>query len=326
MKRLILLTATLLAAFSLAAPWQPLVASAGQSTQFNLVTGWYRDRQVEYYDFGANTPLAPGGGLVETAPIYVFIYGMNADGTPDFVAGQHNIVDVRPGDDGYSDLWQVMMVTVPDDYEPDSITSKQELDGSGLEVTSTNMFVNCPIVPEGSSLEDGEPLVQGWYKGEEVFYPDFGMNNRSAIPIYVFINGINADGTPDFVEGQNNIIDSVPGDAGYSAFWRVTMVTVPQGYTPNSIRSAASVRSSGFPMTLTDMVVNCPVTNVAAAQPSGGASPPPTGQPAAPVVAPSTGTGDSGQSRDETTWLIALAFAGAAVLGSGSVLAARRAR
>jgi hypothetical protein len=102
-----------------------LTASAGaqEGSEETLVSGWFRDRQVRYYDFGDNTKLA-SGSLVQTAPIYVFIHGMNADGTPDFVQGQHNIVDVVPGDAGYSDLWQVMMVTVPADYEPDSIRSK----------------------------------------------------------------------------------------------------------------------------------------------------------------------------------------------------------
>jgi hypothetical protein len=320
MKRLTFGVLAALAA-SMIAPWAALPVSAGQAQQFDLVSGWYRDRQVEYYDFGANTRLATGG-LVQTAPIYVFIHGMNADGTPDFVEGQHNIVDVAPGDAGYSDLWQVMLVTVPGDYEPDSITSRQEIDDAGLAVTATDMYVNCPVVPAGSTLEGGTPLVQGWYKGEEVFYPDFGMNSRAAIPIYALIHGMNADGTPDFVEGQNNIIDSVPADAGYSAFWRVVMVTVTAGYVPNSIRSAEAVRNSGFAMTTTDMVVNCPVTSVAAA------AQPPSQQPSppeAPVAAPSTGTGGGPERGERATFVFVVGGIGAAVLAAGAWrLVARR--
>jgi hypothetical protein len=314
------MAATIAAILGMAAPWA-LAAAQAQSTEFALVSGWYRDRQVEYYDFGANTAL-DATGAVEVAPIYVFIYGMNADGTPNFVEGQHNIVDVKPGDDGYSDLWQVMMVTVPADYEPDSVKSAADIDDAGFEVTATDMFVNCPLVSAGSTLEGGEPLVQGWYKDEEVFYPDFGMNSRAAIPIYVFIHGMNADGTPDFVEGQNNIIDAVPGDAAYTAFWQVTMVTVPQSYTPNSLRSASAVMASGFPRTTTEMIVNCPVTTVApAAAPAPGRATAP-----APVTAPNAGFGPrSDGSRSSVAALAMVAIAGSAIAAAGA-LAFRRVR
>ena len=238
--------------------------AGAQAQEKTLTSGWYQDRQVEYYDFGTNTPLG-ASNTVPTQPIWVFIHGMNPDGTPDFVEGQHNIVDVKPGDPAYSDLWQVQLVTVPDDYVPDSIRSAEEVLDSGYDIAPTDMLVNCPIVPEGTTLEGGEPLVQGWYKGEEVFYPDFGANPATVEPIWVFIHGMNADGTPDLVEGQNNIIDTVPGEADYTAFWRVNMVTVPEGYEPNSIRSAADVIAAGFEITQTDMVVNCPVVEVAAA-------------------------------------------------------------
>lgn len=223
-----------------------------------LVSGWYRDAAVQYYDFGMNSPAS--GGVVATAPIWVMITGLDADGNPVFVEGQHNIVDVVPADPGYSDLWEVNLVTVPDGYEPDSMKSREDVVNSGYETMAPGLLVNCPIVPEGTTLEGGEELTQGWYKGDAVFYPDFGANPATALPIWVFITGMDADGNPQFVDGQNNVIDSVPSDAGYSAFWQVTLVTVDEGYEANSIKSAADVVSAGFEMTQTEMVVNCPVT------------------------------------------------------------------
>jgi len=226
--------------------------------EFALVSGWYRDRAVKYYDFGMNSPAS--GNTIATAPIWVLITGMEADGTPRFVDGQHNIIDARPGDSGYSDLWQVHMVTVPDGYVADTLKSAEDVTNSGYEVTPVELLVNCPVVPDGSTLEGGEALVQGWYRGEEVFYPDFGGNPAVALPIWAFITGMDPSGNPQFVEGQNNVIDSVPGDDGYSAFWRVNLVTVPDGYEPNSVRSAAAAADAGYEMTQTDLVVNCPVT------------------------------------------------------------------
>jgi hypothetical protein len=225
--------------------------------EFKLVSGWYRDQQVKYYDFGANSPST--GGAVSVAPIWAFITGMDANGDPVFVEGQHNIVDAVPGDTGYSDLWQVNLVTVPGGYVADTIKSYDDLVASGYSITPTTIFVNCPIVPEGSTLESGKELVQGWYKGEEVFYPDYGPNPATAIPIYALVTGFDSAGAPQFVEGQSNIIDSVPGQTGYSAFWEVNLVTVPSGYVANTLKSAADVLASGYEIVKPGIVVNCPV-------------------------------------------------------------------
>ncbi|HEU0072800.1 MAG TPA: hypothetical protein VFS30_02220 [Dehalococcoidia bacterium] len=227
--------------------------------ELSLVAGWYRDAEVKYYDFGANTPLAEGNSIA-TAPIYAFITGMDADGNPQFVEGQHNIVAVKPGDDGYSDLWRVNLVTVDDAYEADSVKAVADVMSGGFAVTETDIFVNCPIVETGTTLEGGEALTQGWLNGEEAFYPDFGPNAPVAIPIWAFITGMDADGNPEFVEGQMNIIDSVPDDVGYSAFWRVNLVTVGDDYEANTYTSADAVRAAGMETAQTDIVVNCPVT------------------------------------------------------------------
>ena len=224
----------------------------------SLVSGWYRGEEVEYYDFGMNTPLTDSDNIA-TAPIWVLVHELMDGEDPQFVEGQHNIVDVVPGDAGYSDLWQVVLVEVPDDYEPDSIRNAADISEMAYPLTETEMYVNCPIVPEGTELAGGEPLVQGWYQDQEVYYPDFGLNPPVAIPIWAFITGMDAGGNPLFVEGQHNIIDAVPGDDGYSAFWRVNLVTVPDDYEPDSITDAAEINAMGYEVTETDLVVNCPV-------------------------------------------------------------------
>jgi hypothetical protein len=166
---------------------------------------------------------------------------------------------VKPGDQGYSDLWQVNLVTVPASYKANDLKSASAVMAANYGITETNMFVNCPVVAKGTTLEGDEPLVQGWINDAEVFYPDFGANPPVAIPIWAFASGMNPDGTPKFVEGQNNIIDSLPADPGYSAFWRVNLVMVPATYQANSIKSAAAVRAADHTITQTDIVVNCPV-------------------------------------------------------------------
>ena len=236
------------------------VADLGQGKQFKLVSGWFRGAEAKYYDFGMNTALTASGG-VAVAPIWVLATGMNADGSPKLVEGQHNIIDVLPGQPGYSDLWEVRVVTVPADYKADTHKSKADLDAAKLTGSAVGLFVNCPVVPTGSTLEGGEKLVQGWYKGQQVFYPDFGPNTPAAIPIWAFATGSNADGSPKLVDGQRNVIDAVPGQAGYSAFWRVNLVAVGADYKANAVNAAALVASQNLKATQTNLLVNCPVVS-----------------------------------------------------------------
>ncbi len=229
----------------------------GEAKEFALIHGWYRGEDVTYYDFGMNSAVNPPA--VVPSPIWALIHGTDADGNPMFVEGQHNIVDVAPGDDGYSDLWLVNFVVVPEDYEPDSITSAADLQAMNYETIQPGVLVNCPIVPAGSTFETGFPLTQGWYRGERVYYPDFGMNPAVSIPIWVFATGMDASGNPILVEGQHNIIDAIPGDEGYSDFWHVRLVMVDGAYEANSITSAQAVADGGFEVVQTPLVVNCPV-------------------------------------------------------------------
>jgi|CXWL01.1.fsa_nt_gi hypothetical protein len=320
LKRAFMVGAALLALVSIAGTIVAPAALAQQAKELGLVTGWYRDREVKYYDFGDNTKLGQGSS-VQTSPIYVLIHGMNADGTPDVVKGQHNIVDAVPGEAGYSDLWQVTFVTVPGDYVADSLKSAADITAAGLKMTPTQMFVNCPIIPKGTTLEGGKEVVQGWNDGKEVFYPDFGANINVAIPIYVFVTGFDAAGMPKIVEGQHNIIDAVPGEEGYSAFWRVNFVTVPTGYKPDTIRSAAAVKTSGYPVKESDVVVNCPVTTVAAI----GTQPAPAGAPAGTPATrpPNTGSGP-GDVSGVPFAEVALLVLGAGIAGAAGGLVLRR--
>lgn len=102
------------------------------------------------------------------------------------------------------------------------------------------------------------PLIDGWDDDNMVQYWDFGPNPPIAIPILVFFQADNPD---VMVSGQNNIIDSIPGQPGYSDFWRVHKVLAPSDYTPNSIKSLEDVVDSGYTIEITDIVVNCPVVN-----------------------------------------------------------------
>jgi hypothetical protein len=238
---------------------------------FPVVQGWYEGRATYYYDFGSNSPALNDAKAVARTPIYVLVTGFDSNGQPQPVADQHNIIDFVPGDPGYSDLWQVNFVTVPAGYTANTVRSLDDVKKAGYPIKETNQLVNCPVVPLNSSLAEGTPgLTKGWYKGKEAHYFDFGPSPDFTLPIYAFITGMDSAGNPQFVPGQHNIIDVIPGQGGYSPFWDVHLVKVPADYQANSITSIAQAMASGYEMIHPGIVVNCPVIRTDAAPNMGG--------------------------------------------------------
>jgi hypothetical protein len=223
--------------------------------------------RTAYYNFDVQ-PLAP-------APIWVFF--RESDGMK--VDGQLNVVDAIPGDDGYNDFWQVIKVMVPDDYVANTVTSREEIVAAGYSTQTTDMIVNCPIVPEGSTAElnlAGGPndLIQGWYRDMAVFYFTFmeapvelnGSGEVAQSPIYVSFNinpGEDGGGPPSgfMTEGTvqtHNVVATLPGDAGYSPLWDVNVYDNADFFDVHDLETAmdASRLANGV------ADVNCPVVAI----------------------------------------------------------------
>jgi len=218
------------------------------------VTGWYNGSDVAYLDYGAMENVA--------LPILVF-FQAGSPGTA--VSGQMNIIDAIPGQPGYSDFWRVHKVLAPSSYVPNSIRSFEDAVASGYSIELTDIIVNCPVVnPEAMIQGSSTPPVAGWYRDREVFYFDHMANSPGDgfvvhdAPIYAFFDQA---GQP--VSGQRNVIDVLPGEAGYSDLWRVVMVVVGAGYMANSLRDAGDILQEqamgNVTLTQTDIYVNCPV-------------------------------------------------------------------
>lgn len=104
---------------------------------------------------------------------------------------------------------------------------------------------------------DQEPFITTGLKrtGATVQYYNFDVQPSTPAPIYVFFR----EGSDTPLTGQNNIIPSLPGEAGYSDFWIVNKVIVPNSYVPNSITSVAEILASTYTVSPTSAIVNCPV-------------------------------------------------------------------
>ncbi len=91
--------------------------------------------------------------------------------------------------------------------------------------------------------------------GQIVRYYNFDVNPLPPAPIYVLFKA----GSDSPVAGQLNIIDLIPGEAGYNDFWQVYKVTVPDGYVANQVTSFDEILSNNYAIEILDKVVNCPV-------------------------------------------------------------------
>jgi hypothetical protein len=187
---------------------------------------------ISYYNFDVQP--------TEPAPIFVLF----RESEPNPVENQLNIVGVIPGDEGYNDFWRVNFVTVPQNYVANTITKVSEIIGIH-PVTETDILVNCPIVPEGSTAElrynksEDPGLTRGWYETMVVFYFNFAeralqVNTSGMVPlspIYVTFNinpGEPGGGPPsgfmvDSTGRTHNVTATLPEDAAYSPLWSVNI-------------------------------------------------------------------------------------------------------
>lgn len=118
---------------------------------------------------------------------------------------------------------------------------------------STN---NLPGPNEPIDFDQGPFITRGLGpNGEFITYYNFDVMPTEPAPIYVLFR----DGEPNPVPDQLNIVGVIPGDTGYNDFWRVYQVTVPPTYVANTLTDATDIITGGYPITETDVLVNCPI-------------------------------------------------------------------
>ena len=239
----------------LIAPFQATYAQGIKITQ-TVTPGFYEDQTVFYYTFFNGTPILDDGATVAVGEQYRLV---DADGEP--IAGQYDLIAAGPYDNDYSDLREIIEVTVPDDYEANAITSVEDLLAQDWPHTRTGHHHNMPIVRNGTQLQghDYDP-ISIWINGEERQAFDFGETPAQTAPIWVLITGYDATGSAIRLPGQAGpIIRQLHDDPGYSDFWQVNFVTVPEDTIPNSIRSYDQIIENGYPIAVSENVINCPV-------------------------------------------------------------------
>jgi len=223
---------------------------------------------VMYYNFDVQS----------TTPAPIYVLYRTGDMKP--VEGQLNIVDVVPGDPGYSDFWQVNKVTVPASYVANTVGSLQAIKDAGYPIVQTKTLVNCPIVPDGSKathrLKGSDTgLHMGWYRNKVISYFTFSESPLMVTddgkvpvsPIYVAFNKNAGDPNGGPASGfrmvmgsmqTHNVVSTLPGDMDYSPLWLVSQ------YDTMDFDKVMDLTTAMHSMVLAKNVasVNCPIYSI----------------------------------------------------------------
>jgi hypothetical protein len=223
---------------------------------------------IRYYNFDVQ-PTTP-------ARMYVFYVGEQE------LPAQRRVVDVIPGQPGYSDFFRVVRVRVPASYVPDELRDAAAIRRSGFELVDTSQLVNRPIVPRGSQARERLPgatteLETGWYRGQEVQWFRFDEARLIAgpgEPVPTSPISVTFNRNPDQPGGgppsgfrlepgtrqTHNVASSLPGDVDYSPLWAVSIY---DNAAFPSVFNEATVRAA--PFKARDVAtVNCPIVFVGA--------------------------------------------------------------
>jgi hypothetical protein len=106
-------------------------------------------------------------------------------------------------------------------------------------------FDSGPFITQGLSPKSGKP----------VRYYNFDVQTTMPAPLYVLYR----EGENQPVEGQLDIIDTLPGETGYNDFHQVWKVTVPKDYVANTVVDAGALKNAGYKMEQTQELRNMPV-------------------------------------------------------------------
>jgi hypothetical protein len=126
------------------------------NNMFVAHSGWYNDRLIHYYKFKIFV-VQPGETSAQVPLQKIFM--VTTTGDFDGVVGMP-IIEYHTADaELYSDFMNVVFVAAPDGYVADTFQSVADIEAAGVTMTETDVVLNLPVVPTGSTLQD--PMASG---------------------------------------------------------------------------------------------------------------------------------------------------------------------
>jgi hypothetical protein len=145
----------------------------------------------------------------------------------------------------------------------DEVAEKGLVLPAGTEVPSAH---DTPAIESQIATNDGVPalipLLSAFTDGVPSKFWDFGPTPDFAAPIFILAN-LDDQGVFQKID-HNSIIDSIPGQPGYSPFWTVLYLEVTDAYDGELITSFAAIEEAqrlgliNAPV-LASSALNCPV-------------------------------------------------------------------
>ena len=169
----------------------------------------------------------------------------------------------------FSASWQVHVVTVTDGYDPSNrrqrIDSVHDIEQSSdvRRVYETNIHINAPVVPLGSSVEAGAPAIKfAWFKGQVVALMPCSVDDGGFSPqvMFRFVDN-NGTSLPNAME-PHLVLSRTPSDSFSAPIWDVWTVTLPIDIPATLLRSIQAVHVAGFPIRSAHVRLNAHVTAV----------------------------------------------------------------
>lgn len=216
-----------------------LPASGRGRTETNRIPAVNQPLDLDHSGF-LRRITGPGGeerncydlGFVTAEPSRLFVF---YDQQGNYVLTQFPIIEVLPGEPDYSDIWDVWRVFVPPGFsEYNQLRDMEDLERkladstSGFRTERTGIWINGPVVPDGSraalradNKPGPAPLRYAWRKGERVPFLYFEGSIRGAGRTPPRGKMVVSCGTWPPQEGTRVEVSRLPGQPGYSPLFEL---------------------------------------------------------------------------------------------------------
>ncbi len=150
---------------------------------------------------------------------------------------------------------QVALKPLDPDQAPVAAVDRFSAKAAHLQGRTPDNKIPAPNEPV--DFDAGPFITQGLAPatGKPVRYYNFDVQPTMPAPVYVLYR----EGEDKPVEGQLDIIDTLPGDKGYNDFRQVWKVSVPKDYVANTVTDSGALLDAGYKTEKTDTLRNMPV-------------------------------------------------------------------
>ena len=191
------------------------------------------------------TPSLKSSPEQSLANIYEFTNGLKGSGPQGF---QPNVADSQPGDNNYSPLWKVNLVTWNNNTTPRELTSEEDIvnaiKNKELTIKPTDIIVNCPFVQwkdgslkvrENKTLTDETP-----YGGGQVL----NVDPQKGEVTFVAHRGFAPDGSTIYYIATDASVQKVADDLGI-VFVNKTASTLKTGASSDLFVFTNGIKGTG---------------------------------------------------------------------------------